>query len=31
MKNGGSIAKYNSIFRKYIKNDMDNDDLIKTY
>jgi hypothetical protein len=31
MKNGGSIAKYNSIFRKYIKNDMDNDDLTKTY
>jgi hypothetical protein len=31
MKNGGSIAKYNSIFRKYIKNDMDNDELTKTY
>jgi hypothetical protein len=31
MKNGGSFAKYNSIFRKYIKNDMDNDDLTKTY
>ena len=31
MKNGGSIAKYNSIFRKYVKNDMENDDLTKTY
>jgi len=31
MKNGGSIAKYNSIFRKYIKNDIDNDELTKTY
>jgi hypothetical protein len=31
MKNGGSIAKYNSIFRKYIKDDIENDDLTKTY
>jgi len=31
MKNGGSIAKYNSIFRKYLKDDIENDDLTKTY